>query len=187
MNPLFEAAHEFQLFVESRKWPFCFIGGLAVLHWGAVRMTVDVDASVYVGYGDEQRYIDALLGEFSSRISDAREFAMANRVLLLLAANRISVDVVLAALEYEQKMIRRSSLFEFAPGCRLRTCSAEDLIVLKAFADRPVDWADVESILARQVGKLDSAYVLENLAPLAEARGAPEIVTKVIQFMDGLE
>ena len=26
MNPLFEAAREFQFFFEALKWPFCFIG-----------------------------------------------------------------------------------------------------------------------------------------------------------------
>jgi hypothetical protein len=33
--------------------------------------------------------------------------------------------------------------------------SAEDLIVLKAFASRPRDWIHVEGIIVRQTGKLD--------------------------------
>ena len=91
MNPLFEAAREFQFFFDARKWSFCFIGGLAVLRWGETRMTADVDINLYVGYGNEQSHIDALLDAFSSRISDARKFALANRVLLLSAKNRIAV------------------------------------------------------------------------------------------------
>ena len=35
------------------------------------------------------------------------------------------------------------------------TCSAEDLAVLKSFADRPRDWADVETIVVRQQERLD--------------------------------
>ena len=37
----------------------------------------------------------------------------------------------------------------------LLTCSAEDLIVLKAFAARGRDWVDVEGIIVRQAGALD--------------------------------
>jgi hypothetical protein len=62
---------------------------------------------------------------------------------------------------------------------RLRTCSAEDLIVLKAFASRPRDWIDVEGIIVRQAGKLDWAYVDRELRPLAELKEAPEILSEL--------
>jgi hypothetical protein len=32
----------------------------------------------------------------------------------------------------------------------LHTCSAEDLIVLRAFADRSKDWVDIEGVIIRQ-------------------------------------
>ncbi len=179
MNPLFDAAREFQLFFERKRWPFCFIGGLAVLRWGEMRMTQDIDASIYVGYGDEQRYIQTLLEAFCSRIQDAREFALSNRVLLLFATNRVSVDIVLAGLDYERNVIQRSSLFKFAPECLLRTCSAEDLIVLKSFADRSIDWIDIEGIFARSGNRLDEKYILENIIPLADAKEAPGITERV--------
>ena len=35
--------------------------------------------------------------------------------------------------------IERASLFSFGPGRDVRTCSAEDLIVFKLFASRPLD------------------------------------------------
>ena len=63
---------------------------------------------------------------------------------------------------------------------RLRLCTAEDLIVYKAFASRPLDWADVESIIAKQPrGKLDWAYIYTQVAPLAELKEDPEIVPKL--------
>lgn len=46
-----------------------------------------------------------------------------------------------------------------------RTRSAEDLIVLKAFADRPKDWLDIEGILIGQAAQLDWPYVRAQLAP----------------------
>jgi len=187
MNPLFEAAREFQVSFERHNWSFCFIGGLAVIRWGEVRMTRDIDVSLYAGYGEEHKYITPMLEAFSSRISDALQFALTNRVLLLSATNRVPVDIVLAGLDYEWNMVQRSSLFEFAPNCFLRTCSPDDLIVLKAFADRPVDWADIEGIIARSGDRLDRKYILENITPLAEAKETPQIIGKVKQLMDKIK
>ena len=65
----------------------------------------------------------------------------------------------------------------------LVTCSAEDLIVLKAFANRPRDWADAETIVARQQAHLDRDYVLEQLEPLSTLKGIPEVVDRVRTLM----
>jgi hypothetical protein len=59
---------------------------------------------------------------------------------------------------------------------RLRTCSAEDLIILKLFAFRPRDLLDVETVVVRQRGALDWAYVERHLRPLSEAKEQPSIL-----------
>jgi hypothetical protein len=46
-------------------------------------------------------------------------------------------------------------------GVLLRIGSAEDLVVMKAFAARPHDCVDGESVVARHYGQLDWAYVYE--------------------------
>lgn len=61
----------------------------------------------------------------------------------------------------------------------MRTCSAEDLVVLKAFAERGQDWVDVERIIVRQTGKLDWNYIGEQLRPLAELKGKPDILDQL--------
>ncbi len=43
----------------------------------------------------------------------------------------------------------------------MRICSAEDLVVMKAFAARPHDCVDGKSVVARHYGQLDWAYVYE--------------------------
>jgi hypothetical protein len=50
------------------------------------------------------------------------------------------------------------------------------LIVLKLFANRPRDIADVETIAIRYHATLDWGYIEEQLAPLAELKDAPEIL-----------
>jgi len=58
VNPLFQAGLELQQFMQEKEWPFCFIGGLAVIRWGEVRMTQDIDLSLLSGFGNEEIYID---------------------------------------------------------------------------------------------------------------------------------
>lgn len=177
VTPLIHVAKNLQDRFESWRWRFAFIGGLALQRWGNPRLTVDVDVSLFTGFGEETAYVDRLLGIYQSRITDAREFALARRVLLLTDGN-VGIDVALAALPFEKAIIERSSFFEYLPGICLRTCSAEDLIVLKAFADRLQDWADIESVLARQHGWLDLDLIRRQLMPLVELKEAPEIMTR---------
>jgi hypothetical protein len=96
-------------------------------------------------------------------------------VILLQATNETPVDIALGALPFEEEVVERSSTFEFDAGYSLRTCSAEDLIVLKLFANRPKDVADAETVVLRHP-ELDWRHVQENLSPLAEIKGDREIL-----------
>jgi Nucleotidyltransferase of unknown function (DUF6036) len=121
--------------------------------------------------------IDLLLERFQSRTKDQRTFALKNRVLLLAADNGVPIDIALAALPFEEQVIARATPFEYERGgIKLITCSAEDLIIYKAFAARPLDWRDVETILVRQGETLDLDYVYQELRPLCDLKEAPEIV-----------
>jgi hypothetical protein len=59
---------------------------------------------------------------------------------------------------------------------------AEDLIVLKAFASRPQDWIDVESIAIRHRRRLDWKLVFEELEPLAAVRNVPGLLDRLRQL-----
>lgn len=179
MNALIRAAADLQVVCERAHWKFCFIGGLAVQRWGEPRETVDVDLTLLTGFGNESPFIHALLAEYESRVPDAATFARETRVLLLRAPSGVGLDVALGALPFEESVIERSTIFTFPLDVPLRTCSAEDLIVLKAFADRPKDWVDIEGVLVRHSTVLDWDYVRHHLAPLAELKEAPELVDKL--------
>ena len=187
MNEVIRAAAELQEFCLARAWRFCFIGGLAVLRWGEPRETVDVDLTLLTGFGAEDRFIDALLGRYDARVDDAADFARTRRVLLLRAPSGVGLDIALGGLPFEETAVERSSLFSFPPDVPIRTCSAEDLIVLKSFAARPKDWIDVEGVIIRQTGKLDWPYVHAQLAPLVELKEAPEILDELERRRSDLE
>jgi hypothetical protein len=179
VNPLFQAALEFQEYFKIKDWEFCFFGGLAVLRWGEMRMTQDVDLCLLCGFGSEVPFINALLKDFEPRIAGAHEFAIQNRVILLFASNGVSIDISLSGIPFEEAMIRRATYFEFYPHCSLLTCSAEDLVVLKTFADRPKDWMDIDGIIIRQINVLDQSYIIDQLAPLCRAKGTLELIAKL--------
>jgi len=183
MNLLCEAGLEMQTFIHNQKWKFCFIGGIALIRWGEIRMTRDLDISLSVDFGDEKKYIQKLLEHFRPRISDAFQFALDNRVLLLESSNKIPVDIAIAGFPFEQEMIDRGSFFLFQPECALITCTAEDLIVLKAFASRNKDWFDIESILDKQGLMIDLNYIKSRLLPLCELKEEPEIMEKLNQYL----
>lgn len=180
MNELCKLALELQDFCEKQKWSFCIIGGFAVQHWGEPRYTKDVDITLLTGFGREEVYVDAFLACYEGRVSDAGRFALQNRVLLLRSALGIGIDIALGALPFEESAVRRAKKIEVEPGASLKLCTAEDLIVMKAFASRPIDWNDIRGILVRQgTRKLDWAYIRRELQPLCEAKEAPEILTRL--------
>jgi hypothetical protein len=114
-----------------------------------------------------------------ARVENPLEFAQRTRVLLLKSADGVGIDIVLAGLPFEARVIERSSPWEIDDDTTLRTCSAEDLLVMKCFAARDKDWADVTGILERQGGRLDLELVREELQPLAEAKQEPEILEQL--------
>lgn len=177
MNALFAAAQEVCGFMQERNWKFCIIGGLAVQRWGEPRATLDADLTLLTGFGDEEHYAEQLLSQFESRITDAINFALTRRVLLLQASNGIDIDISFGALPFEEKMVERAVIQEFAPGLLMPCCTAEDLFVMKAFASRPRDWLDAESIIIRQQ-KIDRRYIMRHLALLCELKESPEILKK---------
>ena len=180
MIDLITEAHRFQGLCQSLNWEFCFIGGIAVQHWGEPRLTRDVDVSVLTGFGAEAEFISTVLKTYEPRIPDATTFAQQHRVLLVQTPSGIDFDISLAALPFEAEMIRRSTLVEYLPGIDLRVCSVEDLIVLKAFANRQRDWEDVSSIVERQGSEnLNWDYVLASLSPLVELKDEPQILERL--------
>jgi hypothetical protein len=179
MSDYYASAAEFEAFCRARRWRFCFIGGLAVLRWGLPRMTLDVDISLLTGYENTPAYIDELLRHFPARMTDAAAFARAHRVLLVTSHDGTPADISLAAVPFEEDVIARAGAWQATPDVALTTCSAEDLIVYKAFANRARDWDDIEGILQRQGPALNLPQIMRALQPLCDARDTPGVIAQL--------
>ncbi|MSU51216.1 MAG: hypothetical protein EXS37_19365 [Opitutus sp.] len=176
---LFSEADALQAWCLTQDWRFCFIGGLAVQHWGRPRVTDDIDVTLLTGFGGEERFAEALLRRYAARVEEPMAFALRNRVMLLKTADGFGIDIAFGGLAFEEAAVNRATMVSLIPGTELNLCSAEDLVVMKSFAGRPIDWMDVESVIVRQQGKLDWGYIYSQLEPLAALKESPELVTQL--------
>ncbi len=178
MNSILSAAQEIQDFFQSRDWPFCFIGGVAVLRWGRPRTTQDVDVSLFVEMGNEQEVVSQILQKFSARVEGALQFALENRVVLAKSRDNVAYDIALAQFEFEREIIQRASFFEFSDDIELLTVSAEDLVVMKSFAGRDQDWIDVAGIVEAN-NDLDIEYARRQLGLLVNLQSDNDALQKL--------
>lgn len=181
------AAAEVEAFCHGHGWRFCFIGGLSVQRWGMPRFTQDIDLTLMTGLGNEDKFIDALLESFPGRLANARQFALERRVLLARTTGFIDLDIALGAFPFEEASIGRATPWPVNEAVTLTTCSAEDLIIHKVFAARDRDWGDVESILVRQIGKLNMAHIRRELPPLLELKDDVEAMEKLERMIVTVE
>jgi hypothetical protein len=171
---LWKTAKELQKFLDDFEYPFCFIGGIAVQRWGEPRVTRDVDATLVVDFGDERPIIEDVFQRYQARVDDAVNFALQARVMLAADNGGNGIDISLGSMPYERRMVERSSKWGAPEIGKIRTCSAEDLVVLKTFASRPQDWIDVEKVIIRQGNKLDHDLIKTELQPLLDLKEEPE-------------
>ena len=72
----------------------------------------------------------------------------------------------------------------------MTTCSAEDLLILKAFAGRVQDWLDVEGVIVRQGSNVNRELVLDELRPLLDLKeddeAEPRLVALFSKHLAGL-
>lgn len=182
MLEVYRAAADLQRRFQERSWRFCLIGGLALQRWGEPRETIDVDVTLLTGFGGEEEFVRTILDWYRPRVADPALFALTHRVLLVQAESGVGLDIALGCMPFEESAVRRATPYQFAPGISLLTVSAEDLIVMKAFASRPKDWVDLEGILIRQHGRLDWPHVEAHLRPLAELKEEPEILDRLARL-----
>jgi len=176
---LWDSATELQSYMQSQGFRFCFIGGVAVQRWGEPRVTDDLDLTLFLNYGDEQEVARRILARYQSRHPSPLSFVIEARILLLQDQSGTDIDLSLGGMPFEERMIERSSDWNVLGQGSLKTCSAEDLIILKSFASRPRDWIDVEKTIVRQSSKLKRDLIREELEVLAALKEEPEILDQL--------
>ncbi len=141
--------------------------------------------TLLTGIGTEEKFIDPLLTQFQARFPHEKEFALRNRVVRLISSTNVPLDIALGAMPFEERTVERASPWKArAERVHLITCSAEDLIVHKAFAGRGQDWIDLEGVVTRYGRRLNIEQIWSELRPLVELKEEPEILAKLQRIFD---
>jgi predicted nucleotidyltransferase len=168
----------------AQWWQSCqvrgvVIGGLAIAVVAIPRTTHDVDALVIIPEADWALFLaDAQTFGFVPRDPDALAFAKKSRMLLLRhKPSAIDIDITLGQLAFEEEIIARAVLKDVG-GTKALVATPEDLVVMKAVADRNRDWRDIDGILATYP-RLDVDRIRRWVREFAEVLETPEIVKEL--------
>ena len=181
------AAIDVQKLCARHDFSFAFIGAVALQHWGEPRGTMDVDLTVFTGFGNEDEAITRFLNHFEPRMENAADFAQQNRVLLLQSNEGVGIDIALGALPFEQRMVNRTVKIEYLPGTFFSICCAEDFVVTKTFSGRGQDWVDLERALVRQEGKLNWKTITRELNELLPIKNAEDHLDQLLRLREQVE
>jgi hypothetical protein len=134
--------------LKSTGVPSMVIGGVAAAILGRPRLTRDVDALAIM---PEDKWADALSAAkrhgIEARVDNPLEFARRTYMLLLRHVKTgVDIDVLLGRLPYQQDAVRRGK-FRNINGIRMKVPQVEDMLIMKAIAQRPQDLRDIEGIL----------------------------------------
>lgn len=124
------------------------VGGVAASILGRPRATRDIDALVILS---EDKWAEAVASAQTHgiipRIEEPLQFARRTRVLLLRhVESGIDLDIILGRLPFEEEAIARGRAHDLG-GVLVKLPAVEDLLIMKAIAQRPQDLRDIEGLL----------------------------------------
>ena len=167
MAELDDALITLTTWLNSQLIPYMVIGGFAVTVWGEPRFTRDLDVTISVPAEGIEPFIESISTKFTPLVSDPSKFVSQTRVLPIVIQS-VPVDLVFAALPYEEDAIRRARPVSLTSG-EVRICSPEDLVLHKIVSPRPRDHEDIEGVFRYRHAELDYNYLDPRVEELADA------------------
>ena len=160
--------------LDSIGLPGVLIGGVAVSLVAVPRYTGDVDALVVFDAARVTELLNALQEHgYEARFSGMAEFAAQARLVTMVhLATGTVVDLALGCMPFEEEVqVRATTYTDTDLSVRLPT--PEDLIILKAIANRPKDQEDIRTIAAvyPDVDRKRIRFWVEQYAELLEEPG----------------
>lgn len=171
-NELYEALRRATTFLKQQGLQYALIGGIANQIWGQARFTYDIDLKVLMPDTDYDRIRSILTDAFPD---PGRPDLPKNPLIVSVKIGTVIVDFLLTTPGYEEQMMKHAVQRTIA-DLVVWVCSAEDLIIQKALANRTKDWQDIEGILIEQHPQLDRLYVEDWLSQFADILERPEIL-----------
>ncbi len=161
MPAILRTLHRLITLFDKNKIDYMVIGGYALPFYGRIRTTVDIDLAVAV---KTQEKFDALLNLLRAAKFEPT-ICSPNNPLMVVVDRKEQIEFELwtkpDGIVFDDQTLQRRRKEKLSEDFLAWVVSAEDFIVTKlARADRGViDEQDVKSVLVRQEGKLDWAYL----------------------------
>jgi hypothetical protein len=151
------------------------IGGIAVNLLGKPRLTADIDVMLILSIRDLPSLIAYADAEgFVVLPENVEAFVRQTRVLPLRhAPSAIGVDISLGILPFEIEIVERSQIYTVGQ-LDIRLPTPEDLVILKAVANRAKDWEDIRAVIVSQ-SNLDWDRIESWVRQFAEVLERPEL------------
>ncbi|MBI4582795.1 MAG: nucleotidyltransferase [Planctomycetes bacterium] len=157
---------------EEKNVPYAVSGALALMIWGFVRATRDIDLIISVPSVRLPQAIETLFslgckGEIREAIAQLRKDHF-----MTFTCNRIEIEVFIPVLSYHDQIIKRR-VQKDVEGIPVWFVTAEDLVVIKMLFQRTKDIADVKGVVATLREQLDRNYVqrtLKEILPEKDSR-----------------
>lgn len=171
---------------ELRRWelPFMFVGGQAVLLHGSPRLMHGVDVALGVGSEGIESVLQVCEAVGLRPLApDPAGFARETFVCPALhEPTEVRVDFIFATTPFEEVAMGRAARVEVG-GASLPFASAEDLVLLKLFAGRPLDIEDARSVVQRQ-RTLDWRYLAHWAGEFALVEGREHLPDMIRELRD---
>jgi len=182
-EPLILALRDLVKWMESERATMMIIGGLAVSLLGRARTTKDIDAVVSLPMEKWLSFVGSgAKFHFQPRIKNWFEFAQQSMVILLQhVSTGTPIDLSIGGTSFEQQAL---SHVQYASLKRIKVPlpRVSDLIVFKAIARRPTDWADIDGLLKSNKA-VDQNHIQGWLHEFAEILADETIVTDYLEFV----
>ena len=143
----------------SRKIPYMIIGGQAVLLYGELRLTKDIDITLGVGVEKLPVITDTVKALGLTVETDELDAFVRDTMVLPVSEPKtgIRVDFIFSFSPYERQAIERASAVSF-DDIPVRFAALEDVVIHKVIAGRARDIEDIKTILLKNPG-YDKDYI----------------------------
>ena len=98
-------------------------------------------------------------------------------ILFAVDASGTRADFLLSDTAHDVEAIERARRIDALPGVTVRVCTPEDLVIYKLVATRARDHEDASTVIRRQAGSLDTAYVLRWLGEFEKVLDDSTLIT----------
>jgi len=143
--------------------PHALIGGWAVVAWGFLRASDDLDLMVELPVSRRRELLDALSKNYEAEWREGGQDDPIPGLIRALpkAAGAFPVDLLVVRGRNDRAAISRAVIIE-AEGMSIPIVRPEDLIAMKLEAGGGQDYEDARRLLSILVGKLDESRLNES-------------------------